>query len=54
MQKKNLFSFAHGDYYYYNGLILPLYPVLCCFKRDLHTEICLQVSNINMNHSKPF
>ena len=25
------------NYYYYNGLILPLYPVLCCFKRDFHS-----------------
>ena len=26
-------------YYYYNGLILPLYPELCCFKRDkLHVH----------------
>ena len=24
-------------YYYYNGLILPLYPVLCCFKRDFYS-----------------
>ena len=23
--------------YYYNGLILPLYPVLCCFKRDFYS-----------------
>ena len=23
--------------YYYNGLILPLYPVLCCFKRDFNS-----------------
>ena len=26
----------YNNYYYYNGLILPLDPVLCCFKRDLH------------------
>ena len=25
-------------YYYYNGLILPLYPVQCCFKRDYLTH----------------
>merc|ERR1719154_531466 len=24
-------------YYYYNGLILPLYPVLCCFKRGFYS-----------------
>ena len=23
--------------YYYNGLILPLYPVLCCFNRDFYS-----------------
>merc|ERR1719154_614132 len=26
-----------GVYYYYNGLILPLYPVLCCFKKDFYS-----------------
>ena len=25
------------NYYYYNGFILPLYPVLCCFKRDFYS-----------------
>ena len=32
-------SFFSNDknYYYYNGLILPLYPVLCCFKRDFYS-----------------
>merc|ERR1719154_533186 len=24
-------------YYYYNGLILPLYPVLCCFKKGFYS-----------------
>merc|ERR1719154_956394 len=23
--------------YYYNGLILPLYPVLCCFKKNFYS-----------------
>merc|ERR1719154_38971 len=30
-------AFNLRRYYYYNGLILPLHPVLCRFKRDLYS-----------------
>ena len=33
--KKNILKIVY--YYYYNGLILPLYSVLCFFKRDFHS-----------------
>ena len=30
-------NIADDDYIIINGLILPLYPVLCCFERDMMT-----------------
>ena len=38
--------FVCDYYYYYNGLILPLYPVLCCF-------VCDYIS-LNFNKEKLF
>ena len=33
----NILHQPFNNYYYYDGLILPLYPVLCCFKRDFYS-----------------